>query len=93
MRIKPLFISLLLLLFTLCLNAKGPNPRAEKGILDLGKIDNPDHFVIKLNGEWEFYWKKILHNYEGMLPKYFLTHKNECHIVYSLKRVVIKYIS
>ena len=35
-------------------------PRAVKGILDLRGISNPGKFIVKLNGEWEFYWEKML---------------------------------
>jgi signal transduction histidine kinase len=37
------------------------SPVAVRGILDLTEIKDPDHFTVKLNGEWEFYWKKMLH--------------------------------
>jgi len=40
--------------------AKDTEQKAVNGILDLREIKNPDHFIIKLNGEWEFYWKKLL---------------------------------
>jgi Signal transduction histidine kinase len=64
MRIRPIFLLIFLPLFTFTLNAKGPSPTAVKGILDLREIRNPDHFIIKLNGEWEFYWKKMLRPYD-----------------------------
>ena len=35
-------------------------PVARKGIIDLRGIGNSDKFLIRLNGEWEFYWKKLL---------------------------------
>jgi signal transduction histidine kinase len=63
------------------LNAKEIAPSAVKGILDLREISNPEHFIVKLNGEWEFYWKKILRpndftdghykpDYYGRVPSY-----------------------
>src|ERR1035437_8978284 len=64
MRIRPIFLLIFLPLFTFTLNAKGPSPTAVKGILDLREIRNPDHFIIKLNGGWEFYWKKMLRPYD-----------------------------
>jgi signal transduction histidine kinase len=81
MRIRPVFLILLVSLFTLNLYPKGISPVAIKGILDLRQIRNPDHFIIMLNGEWEFYWKKMLHpddfitgnykpDYYGKVPSY-----------------------
>jgi signal transduction histidine kinase len=72
MRIRLIF---LLLFFTLNLLAKVPDPVAVKGVLNLSKISNPDNFIINLNGEWEFYWKKMLHPYNfkarKIIPDYF----------------------
>jgi|WetSurMetagenome_2_1015567.scaffolds.fasta_scaffold07924_3 signal transduction histidine kinase len=78
MRIRFLF---LFLFITLNLYSKESVPIAEKGVLDLRGINNRDHFIIKLNGEWEFYWKKMLHphdfnagkitpDYYGKVPSY-----------------------
>jgi signal transduction histidine kinase len=88
MRIRPIFFYILLTLFTFTLNAKGPSPTAIKGILDLRQISNPDHFIIKLNGEWEFYWKKMLRpndfgagnykaDYYGRVPSYWTDYPRE----------------
>jgi signal transduction histidine kinase len=33
---------------------------ASKGVLDLRGIDNPDNFIVTMNGEWEFYWNQML---------------------------------
>ena len=72
MRIRLIIISLF---FTLNLLAKIPDPVAEKGVLDLSKISNPDNFIINLNGEWEFYWKKMFHPHdfkaEKIIPDYY----------------------
>lgn len=70
MRIRPIFFFILLSLFTSTLYAKGTSPTAIKGILDLREIKDTDHFIIKLNGEWEFYWKKMLHPYDFMSGNY-----------------------
>lgn len=35
-------------------------PEAKQGVLDLRILDKNQKFIVKLNGEWEFYWKKIL---------------------------------
>jgi signal transduction histidine kinase len=64
MRIRLIFLFIFLCFFSYDLDAKGNDPVAIRGILDLRKIDNPDHFIIKLNGEWEFYWKKMLRPYD-----------------------------
>jgi signal transduction histidine kinase len=88
MRIRPIFFYILLTLFTFTLNAKGPSPTASKGILDLRQISNPDHFIVKLNGEWEFYWKKMLRpndfgagnykpDYYGKVPSYWTDYPSE----------------
>ncbi|HEX2976143.1 MAG TPA: 7TM diverse intracellular signaling domain-containing protein, partial [Bacteroidales bacterium] len=51
------------------------DPVAKGGILDLRKIENKEHFILKLNGEWEFYWKRMLypHDFESgkIIPDYF----------------------
>jgi signal transduction histidine kinase len=35
-------------------------PTAVKGVIDLRETAG-DNFITKLNGEWEFYWRKMLH--------------------------------
>ena len=88
MRTSLFLVFVLLISFTFTLNAKGPSPTAVKGILDLREINNPDHFIIKLNGEWEFYWKKMLHPYDfiegtykpdyyGNVPSYWTDYPQE----------------
>jgi signal transduction histidine kinase len=54
-------ILLLLLTFSCELSAI---PVARKGILDLRDLGNSEHFILNLNGEWEFYWNKLLHPYD-----------------------------
>ena len=64
------------------------DPVALKGILDLREIKNPDSYIVKLNGEWEFYWKKMLHphdfnavniipDYYGKVPSYWTDYPSE----------------
>ena len=88
MRIRLIFFFILLHLITFTLNAKGPSPTAIKGILDLRQIKNPDHFIVMLNGEWEFYWKKMLRpndfiagnykpDYYGNVPSYWTDYPPE----------------
>ena len=79
---------ILLTFFTSGLFAKTSDPVALKGILDLREISNPEHFIVKLNGEWEFYWKKMLHphdfngvniipDYYGKVPSYWSDYPQE----------------
>jgi signal transduction histidine kinase len=42
----------------------GQNPNAIKGVLDLRNIPVKEQFLFNLNGEWEFYWKKMLHPHD-----------------------------
>ncbi|MEN8121507.1 MAG: ATP-binding protein [Bacteroidota bacterium] len=55
---KVLLISLLL--FPACKNQVEDYPLAKKGFIDLSKWDFDQKGLIALNGEWEFYWKKLL---------------------------------
>lgn len=85
MRIRLIFFSIIL---TLNLNVISSEPVAVKGILDLRSISTPKHFIINLNGEWEFYWKKMLHphdfisqnqvpDYYGKVPSYWTDYPKE----------------
>ena len=67
--------------FVVTLNGNGNDPTAIRGILDLRRLESPNQFIINLNGEWEFYWKKILRpfdlktgnykpDYYGNVPSY-----------------------
>lgn len=60
MGIRQILLCLYFSVLTICVNAEGSSPIAIKGIFDLREIKNPDHFSVKLNGEWEFYWNKML---------------------------------
>lgn len=33
---------------------------AKKGVLDLGQWDFPANGIVELNGEWEFYWNRLI---------------------------------
>lgn len=85
MRFRLLF---LFVLFSFNFNVRGAEPVAVKGILDLREIKNPDSYTLKLNGEWEFYWKKMLHphdfngvriipDYYGKVPSYWTDYPAE----------------
>ncbi len=39
-------------------------PSASQGIMDLSSLENDKDFSVSLNGEWEFYWKKMLHPHD-----------------------------
>ena len=63
---RKLFI-LSLVFFTLTLCCSGcsavfspDQPKAEKGILDLTQWQFEENGVIKLDGQWEFYWNQLL---------------------------------
>jgi len=59
MKLK-LYLLPLLLLIAPGLEAKIPEPKAVKGVLDLTGFKEDEQFEVMLNGEWEFYWKKML---------------------------------
>ncbi|MBT4638841.1 MAG: PAS domain S-box protein [Deltaproteobacteria bacterium] len=59
-RIRAVVGIVLLLLLSSCFSDKQP-PVAEKGILDLSTWNFEEDGVVRLDGEWEFYWQKILH--------------------------------
>jgi signal transduction histidine kinase len=70
MKIRLVVFLFLIFACTHNLSAGLNNPHAVKGVIDLRKIDNPDHFIIKLNGEWEFYWNKMLHPHDFKNGRY-----------------------
>ncbi|MBF0118905.1 MAG: response regulator [Desulfobacterales bacterium] len=49
-----------ILILTSCSNISLPPPTVKEGILDLTNWNFKHNRVISLNGEWEFYWKKLL---------------------------------
>ncbi|MFO7621506.1 MAG: ATP-binding protein [Bacteroidales bacterium] len=59
---------LALLLGCHAFSLSGQIPRAVNGMIDLREIKTPDRFIIRLNGEWEFYWEKKLHPYDFSEP-------------------------
>ncbi|MCX6326371.1 MAG: sensor histidine kinase [Bacteroidia bacterium] len=71
MRIRLFIFQVFLFTFTFSLNANSSTPKAVKGVIDLRDISNPDQFIVKLNGEWEFYWKKMLrpHDFKTQILK------------------------
>jgi signal transduction histidine kinase len=71
-----------LLVHCSCISAKAKTPVAVKGMIDLKQYAGKGNFDLALNGEWEFYWKKILRpsdfakagemkpDYYGEVPSY-----------------------
>jgi len=83
---KLLFIIILTIPFAAY--AGKPAAKAVGGILDLREIKNPDHFILNLDGEWEFYWKKMLSpedivsgkikpDFYGNVPSYWTDYHNK----------------
>jgi signal transduction histidine kinase len=88
MRIKLLIIQLILSGFILNLSAVEVAPKVVKGVLDLRNISNRDQFTVALNGEWEFYWRKMFRpadfktsspkpDYFGKVPSYWTDYLQE----------------
>jgi signal transduction histidine kinase len=75
MRLRIFIIQVIILALSINLSSTAAVPRAVKGVLDLRKLSNPSKFIVKLNGEWEFYWEKMLHpndfNTDSVRPDYF----------------------
>jgi signal transduction histidine kinase len=81
-----------LFFFILSIISYGRNdvPLAVHGVLDLRNLEDPQHFIVKLNGEWEFYWKQMLHPYDfdsnkvvpeyyGKVPSYWTDYSRDLH--------------
>jgi signal transduction histidine kinase len=49
----------LIIIFTSCNLGLASEPSAVKGVIDLRETAN-DNFIVRLKGEWEFYWNKLL---------------------------------
>jgi signal transduction histidine kinase len=88
MKIRLFLFHIFLFAFIFNLNANTASPKAIKGVIDLRKLKNPDHFVVTLNGEWEFYWKKMLRpndfksgtikpDFFGKVPSYWTDYPQE----------------
>ncbi len=70
-----LFLILFLIIPLVYQTSKGVEPKAVKGVMDLSHLKEDELLFLKLNGEWEFYWNKMLrpHDFEtkGLLPDYY----------------------
>ncbi|HAM10157.1 MAG TPA: hypothetical protein DCP74_07755, partial [Bacteroidales bacterium] len=60
MKVRLLIILLLFSILVLKSVAETGVPVARKGVIDLRYLDRNKKFTVKLNGEWEFYWKQFL---------------------------------
>jgi signal transduction histidine kinase len=69
-------------------DASGTVPKAVKGVIDLKEFANQEKFVVKLNGEWEFFWNKMLQpadfnsnsykpDFYGNVPSYWTDYPQE----------------
>lgn len=50
-------LALLMALLSSCHKAEQV-PSATKGVITLNKLHDRNRFIVRLNGEWEFYWLK-----------------------------------
>jgi signal transduction histidine kinase len=82
---KTLLLSLFLVL-TLNSHSRNHVPLAVNGVLDLSGVDQKQ-FVVRLNGEWEFYWMQMLRPrdfdsdkvtpvYYGKVPSYWTDYED-----------------
>jgi signal transduction histidine kinase len=81
------FLFLFILIYSSDNPATASEPYAVRGVIDLRKTAN-DNFTVRLSGEWEFYWKKLLkpddfRNYNiepdlfGIVPSYWTSYRAE----------------
>jgi signal transduction histidine kinase len=68
MKIRVLLILTFLIVAANCQLLLSQSPSAIKGVFDLRQIQNKDKFIYTLNGEWEFYWMKMLHPHDFTPP-------------------------
>jgi signal transduction histidine kinase len=68
MKFSSLIAILILTVMPACSSVTGTTPSARKGIFDLRDIENQEKFVYQLNGEWEFYWNRMLRPYDFKDP-------------------------
>ncbi|MDX9810767.1 MAG: sensor histidine kinase [Bacteroidales bacterium] len=64
-------LALLMALLSSCHKAEQV-PSATKGVITLNKLHDRNRFIVRLNGEWEFYWLKMLRPNDfssGSVPK------------------------
>ncbi len=64
MKLRSLTLILILIIIPSYLWSRVNTPLAQKGVIDLRDIPDKNRFVLQLNGEWEFYWNKMLHPHD-----------------------------
>jgi len=81
-----ILIALTMALLSSCRTGEPVHP-AEKGFLSLDDLNDRNRFVVRLNGEWEFYWRKMLRpndfrsrpvpepDYFGTIPSYWTDYR------------------
>lgn len=89
MNIRRVLIMLMMVFCCFSSLISGQMPRSEKGVIDLRQHALKKSFIISLNGEWEFYWKKMLYprDFEapekpkpdiyGIVPSYWTDYKDK----------------
>jgi len=55
-----IFLFTCILIFTSCKQNIVNQPKAKKGVLDISKWNFEKNGFVKLDGEWEFYWKELI---------------------------------
>ena len=58
--IRHILLIFFVLLSASCSDSQRKSPRIENGFLELSSWDFEEDGLVDLNGEWEFYWKKLL---------------------------------
>ncbi len=69
MKIRILITSLFFSAYSYSILGSVTIPTAKQGVIDLRDIENKEKFILKLNGEWEFYWGKMLHPHDFTQPE------------------------
>ncbi len=59
-KVRVLFVLALLMASLSSCRKVEPVPSAVKGVLSLTNLQDRNRFIVRLNGEWEFYWQKML---------------------------------
>jgi len=68
MSLRNILLTLVIFISASSVLLNGQSPKAERGVMDLRQLIPPGKFVVRLNGEWEFYWNKMLRPYDFSKP-------------------------
>lgn len=88
MRFRLTIIQTIFIVFAINQNLSAAVPKAVKGVFDLRDISNNEKYIVKLTGEWEFYWGKMLRpndftdnstepGYFGYVPSYWTDYQRD----------------